>query len=129
MPFFSPSTRGFYTIEANSGFIPDDAVEIEDVVHQQMMAGQAAGKQIAANKNGQPILSDPAPPTEDELIAKCKRDARELLSATDYTQAIDVAALLKNAADFTSYREAVRSIFRNPVAEPDWPDAPQPDWG
>lgn len=129
MPYFSPSTRGFYTVEANSGFIPEDAVEIEDTVHEQMMAGQAAGKQIAVGKNGQPILADPSPPTEDELIAKCKRDARALLSATDYTQAADVAASLKNAADFTAYREAVRAIFRDPVAEPKWPDAPQPDWG
>lgn len=129
MPFFSPSTRGFYTIEANSGFIPDDAVEIEAALHQEMMVGQAAGKQIVAGKDGLPGLADPAQPTNEELIAKCKQDARALLSATDYTQAIDVAALLKNAADFTAYREAVRSIFRNPVAEPDWPDAPQPDWG
>lgn len=129
MPFFSPSTRGFYTVEANSGFIPDDAVEIETALHHEMMAGQAAGKQIVVGKNGLPVLTDPAPPTNDELIAKCKQDARSLLSSTDYTQAADVASSLKNVADFTSYREQVRAIFRNPVPAPKWPEPPEPNWG
>jgi len=129
MHYFSPSTRGFYTVEANSGFIPEDAVEIEAPLYYDMMAGQAVGKQITVGKGGLPVLTDPAPPTDDELIAKCKQDARALLSATDYTQAADVAASLKNAADFTAYREAVRAIFRKPVPAPKWPEAPQPDWG
>lgn len=129
MKYFSPSTLGFYSLEANAGFIPEDAVEIEDSIHADMMAGQAAGRHIVAGKGGLPALADPPPPTEAELVAKCKDTARQLLADTDYTQAADVAAALKNVSAFTDYREAVRAIFRKPVPAPKWPDVPQPDWG
>lgn len=129
MKYFSPTTLGFYSLEANAGFIPEDAVEIEDSVHAEMMAGQASGRQIVAGKDGLPALAEPAPPSEAELIAKCKDVARKLLAATDYTQAADVAATLQNVSAFTDYREAVRAIFRKPLPAPKWPEAPQPDWG
>lgn len=129
MKYFSPSTRGFYALETNAGFIPEDAVEIEDDLHAEMMTGQAAGKQIVPDKNGQPKLADPEAPTEAELVAKCKATARKLLADTDYTQAADVIALLKNADSFKVYREVIRGLFLDPVKNPKWPDVPQPDWG
>jgi len=128
MRLFSPSTRGFYTLVANAGFIPDDAVEIEDSTYENLMAGQAEGRQIVAGVDDLPILTDPPPPSDAELIAQCKETARALLAATDYTQATDVVTTLKNASAFTEYRAAVRAIFRRPVKSPKWPEVPQPDW-
>ncbi|WP_143146581.1 hypothetical protein [Novosphingobium sp. NDB2Meth1] len=129
MRYFSPSTRGFYTLDANAGFIPDDAVEIDDNAYEDLMAGQATGQQILAGKDGMPVLADPPLPSDAELITRCKETARSLLAATDYTQAADVAGALKNASAFTDYRAALRAIFRNPVKSPKWPETPQPDWG
>lgn len=129
MKYFSPSTLGFYALETNAGFIPEDAVEIEDALHANMMTGQAQGRQIVAGKDGLPALADPPPPSDAELIAQCKATARQLLSDTDYTQAGDVLALIKNADEFAAYRETIRELFRNPVKAPEWPDVPHPDWG
>jgi len=67
-------------------------------------------------------------PTEEQLVAASKNHARQLLADTEWTQARDVYALLKNAKDFDAYRAEVRAIFFNPVSMPDWPAAPTPEW-
>ncbi|WP_408591209.1 hypothetical protein [Novosphingobium sp.] len=127
MKYFSPSTRGFYALETNAGFIPDDAVEIDDALHIELIAGQAEGKQIIAGDDGIPMLADPPEPSDDDKKAVCKAAARKLLVDTDYTQVADVD--LKNQAAFTAYRASVRQLLINPVADPVWPELPVPIWG
>lgn len=59
--FYALSTRGFYDPEINTS-IPDDAVEITDDQWLALLEGQAHGKVIAVDANGQPVLQDPPPP-------------------------------------------------------------------
>lgn len=68
--FYSQSTGGFYTPEIHGADIPADAVEISEQQHADLMEGQAQGKQITADANGAPILTDPPPPTPAEIKAQ-----------------------------------------------------------
>lgn len=61
---YSPSTGGFYPIqlrdvyESSPGGLPVDVVEISHTEHEKLMEGQAAGKVISPDENGQPILTE-----------------------------------------------------------------------
>jgi hypothetical protein len=57
-----------------------------------------------------------------------KAQAKQLLVDTDWSQNIDVAAVLGNKAAFDTYRAAVRALYFNPVAEPVWPERPEAVW-
>lgn len=61
-------------------------------------------------------------------IAACEAEAKRLLVDTDWSQNIDVAAVLTNKAEFDAYRATVRGLFFNPVAEPVWPERPEAVW-
>ena len=65
MYFYDKETNGFYI----DGFheIPNSAIEITDETYRTLLDGQAAGKQIIANKQGNPILVDPQPSDVHEL--------------------------------------------------------------
>lgn len=58
MIYFSKSTKGFYD---PSGSVPNDAVEITDEQHQQLIVGNSQGKSIEADADGYPVLVDVAP--------------------------------------------------------------------
>lgn len=71
----------------------------------------------------------------EEQIAKdaCKKQASELLYATDWTTIPDVAnpantPYLMNQADFIAYRNQVRQLAVNPVVNPAFPDKPTEQW-
>ena len=65
MYFYDKETNGFYI----DGFhkIPNGAIEITDETYRTLLDGQAAGKKIIANKQGNPILVDPQPSDAHEL--------------------------------------------------------------
>lgn len=74
-------------------------------------------------------------PSTQEKIAKdaCKKQASELLYATDWTTIPDVAnpantPYLMNQADFIAYRNTVRQLAVNPVVNPVFPDKPTEQW-
>ena len=60
---YSKSTQGFYISTFHSN-IPADAVEITDVVYNQVCANRLANKILASDKKGYPILIDPIPQNE-----------------------------------------------------------------
>lgn len=62
--YYSKSTGGFYdsNVHTGKGAMPADAVVITDELHAALLAGQAEGKQIAADERGRPVLIDPVPP-------------------------------------------------------------------
>ena len=47
--------------------IPDDATEISQEYYQNLLIGQESGKQIIADKTGNPVLIDPQPSAAHEL--------------------------------------------------------------
>lgn len=60
MLFYSKSNQAFYddTIHAT---LPEDAVEISPEQHTALLVGQSAGQVIMPDKEGKPVLADPAP--------------------------------------------------------------------
>lgn len=60
--FYSKTTGGFYITAVHGTNIPADAVPITSEQHQALIDGQSAGKVIAADANGFPVLQDPPPP-------------------------------------------------------------------
>lgn len=67
--FYSARTGGFYLPEIHGNNMPSDAVEITAEQHQALLQGQAQGKIIAANDNGEPVLKDPPAPSQAQIIA------------------------------------------------------------
>jgi hypothetical protein len=65
---YSPSSKGFF-IPGLHAVVPDDAVQITEAEHADLLTGQSLGKVITPDAQGRPILIDPTPPTEAELLA------------------------------------------------------------
>ena len=65
---YSASTGGFYSHDVHGGDIPEDAVEISDLVYEALLAAQEAGKRIQAGDDGHPVAVDPPPPTATEVL-------------------------------------------------------------
>jgi hypothetical protein len=66
--YYSLSSRGFYNFAIHGDNMPGDVVEITAEEHATLLAGQTAGKVIAADENGRPVLQDPPPPTAEQTI-------------------------------------------------------------
>jgi hypothetical protein len=69
----------------------------------------------------------------EQLKANCKKEASELLYATDWTTIPDVAdsannPYLTNQAEFITYRSAVRKLAVNPITNPTFPTIPAEQW-
>lgn len=94
------------------------------------------------------IWQDPntTPPTEAEVNAEiailmvqiplqnCKKEASKLLYETDWTTIPDVAdpansPYLTNQAEFIAWRNEIRKLAVNPVADPVFPPKPNEVWG
>jgi hypothetical protein len=90
-------------------------------------------------------LSDTPKPTQEELdalwiptqesIAKqnCKKQASDLLYATDWTTIPDVgdsanSPYLANQAEFITWRSQIRALAINPVVDPIFPPKPVEVW-
>lgn len=99
MPYYSPSTGGFYLDELHGDAMPADVVKISQRRHAELMAAQAAGAAIVAGKRG-PIASKAS---RDELagaaIAAVKREARRRIRriASAERQANDNALIAQAA--------------------------------
>lgn len=122
--FYSKSTGGFYAAEIHGENIPSDAVEITNEEHAVLLAGQASGKIISADTDGNPCLIDPPSPTSEQLsnAARSQRDA--LLAACDWTQCRDVPDAVATA--WQPYRKTLRDLTKQ-AGFPDaitWPVAP-----
>lgn len=103
---FSESTLGFYDPAINTD-IPSDAVEITDDVYGAMISGQESGKQIAADKNGQPVLVDRIPPA-----VPLTRQAQAALDDADAVALRCFMAGVAFPAEWKTYVSALRAITR-----------------
>ncbi len=65
MYFYDKATNGFYIEGLHE--IPADATEIDEESYRNLLEGQATGKQIIANKQGNPVLVDPQPSAAHKL--------------------------------------------------------------
>jgi hypothetical protein len=70
---------------------------------------------------------------EQYLKMVTKDQAKSLLSATDWTEVPSVSDTTKsphltNVSEFVAYRDALRALAVNPVANPVWPTLPAEVW-
>lgn len=72
MIYFSKSTAGFYSPEIHGKKIPEDAVEISDDLHRELIDGQSDGGRIAVDKKGNPYLIPRDDPTIEDLKQAAK---------------------------------------------------------
>jgi hypothetical protein len=60
------------------------------------------------------------------LKSICAATAKQLLSETDFSQLADVSLI--NKEEFDTYRNMIRALAINPVADPVWPNQPKAVW-
>ncbi len=112
---------GFYCDEWHGDSIPADAVAIDDEHHTALLEGQCAGKRMALDADGFPLLVDPAPPTTDELAETLRAQRNAALDATDWIVRRHQDELLVGGAKTSSlsiaqanlllgYRQALRDL-------------------
>ncbi|WP_225747932.1 hypothetical protein [Eikenella sp. Marseille-P7795] len=58
--FYSKTSGGFYDNQIHNR-LPEDVVEISPEQHAALLAGQSQGQVIMPDKDGRPVLADPAP--------------------------------------------------------------------
>lgn len=85
--YYSAKNNGFYHSELEGDYKsspdgwPDDAVAVSDEQYQKLLNGQAGGKVIAADSDGNPKLTDPV----IDWQAKAEAQRQSLLSAANTT--------------------------------------------
>ncbi|SFN72295.1 virus tail fibre assembly protein, lambda gpK [Izhakiella capsodis] len=130
--FYSKTTGGFYP-EAMKSDYPDwpaDAIPVKDSDYEQLFEGQAKGKIITANESGYPVLSDPPPPTQEQLLAAAEYKRSKLMA--EATQTIDTlqdAVDLDMATDdekqsLASWKKYRVLLSRVDCTKPTWPERP-----
>jgi hypothetical protein len=98
------------------------------VTEVNVTTGQIAKREMTPKE-----LASYVQPTEDELKANCKSEAQLLLKATDWTEIPSVTNTantpnLLNSDEFVTYRNFIRILAVNPVANPTWPPVPTEQW-
>lgn len=82
--FYSATTNAFYlsTLKPDyeaAGTLPGDITEISHRWYAYLLDKQTEGKVIQANEYRQPVVADPAPPTEQALRVNAEERKAELL--------------------------------------------------
>lgn len=136
IPRLGPA-EGEITFEPNPDtLIPAEAIEISADTYAALLAGQAAGKVIAADSGGLPTLIDPAGPSHDEKMQRLRaeRDRRILVAdnrVSRYEREIrmgidptdDIAALDAYIQALADLPEVVVTQVLDPL-DPPWPELP-----
>lgn len=136
--YYSASNNSFYPLSLKDDYDvvdswPSDAVAISEKWYNYLMEGQMKGKLIISNEYGEPILSEPAPLTKQELIQFAENKKEELLrEIREKTQIWQTQLALGIISDEDRQRliqwmlhaqqVAVTDTSANPV---DWPEQPQ----
>jgi len=124
--YFSPGEVGFYDEISNR---PNDCTEISENQYQQLIAGLEAGKMLAADNNGLPVLTELLLTPEDEIAlaedkknllrSKADSEIAWLQDAAEEGIATESETLL--LAEWKKYRVL---LMRVDTAAPDWPTPP-----
>lgn len=137
--FWSAKENGFYPesmkelYETSRDGWPEDAVEISAEDYNALFAGQSAGKVITPGDDGRPVLTDPPPPTNEQLVAQANSRIKSLMA-----QATTAIAPLQDAEDlgiqtdseaamlkaWKTYRVLLSRITPDDEMT-DWPEMPE----
>lgn len=137
--FYSSSVNGFffYSLKpiydnSESGW-PTDAISISERWYKYLLNGQSKGRCIVSNEYGQPILSEPPPPTAAEAIAMVESQKNGLMLAAN-----NIIAPLQDAVEFgdatdeekalllswRQYRVSLMRIDTGSAPDVCWPEPP-----
>ena len=83
MKYYSKSFNGFFDSDIHGETIPADSVEITDEEHRSLVDGHMAGKLIASDPSGNPILIDPPALTADQVKAQANAQIIEQIKALE----------------------------------------------
>lgn len=138
MYFYSAKNNAFYPDVLRdeyeqAGSWPDDLVEITDDLYDALFAGQSDGKVITPGDDGRPVLTDPPPPTNEQLVAQANSRIKSLMA-----QATTAIAPLQDAEDlgiqtdseaamlkaWKTYRVLLSRITPDDEMT-DWPEMPE----
>lgn len=109
--FYSKTTGGFYAREIHGDNIPADTVEITAEEHQALIEGQSKGKRIVADASGFPVLQDPPPPTEAELVAQYESALDAHLDAVAQSYRYADRTRLALRAGYPNQHQALATAF------------------
>ena len=82
---YSASTGGFYDTDIHGDNIPADAVDIAAEEHAALLTGQSSGKRITADADGKPVLTDPPPPSIEQILLAKKAQRQAIVDAITVT--------------------------------------------
>lgn len=94
--WFSPEFRSAY--EAN-GTWPDDATEYPQDIFAALVLNRPADKLLRPDASGYPVLTDPPPPTTEQIIASISAAVQAHMDATAKTAGYDNIASAVTYAD------------------------------
>lgn len=138
--YYSALTNSFYPsslkldYEGSENGWPDDAVAISDEVYVSLLEGQANGKVIVVDGNGKPVLSDPPPPTHEDLVAMAELKRNVLLSEATVKiaplqDAVDIGVAINDEIsmlrEWKKYRVLLNRVDINIVSNIEWPEQPK----
>lgn len=128
MKKYSPSVNAFYDTSINL-VIPDDAVKITDKKWADLLAGQAEGKLIACGADLLPCLTEPPPPTTEELISQVEAKRSILRAEADTAiQPLQDASELEIATDEETSKLIAWKKYRVMLMRIDIADAENIAW-
>lgn len=91
---FSSKTGGFYPtalldIYQRAGTLPDDLIDVEDIIYKKFTGQAPAGKILGVDDCGLPAWVDSPPSTLTNIAAQARGYRDEFLTATDPMTLID----------------------------------------
>ncbi|EPY9286340.1 MULTISPECIES: tail fiber assembly protein [Enterobacteriaceae] len=125
--YYSGSQKGFFT---SADTAPDDVVEISVEYWEALLDGQSNGQYISSNADGFPVLTDPPPPTTEELIAKAERQKSALMAQANNSiaplqDAVDLGmATDEESTALSEWKKYRVLLMRVDTTKPVWPIPP-----
>ncbi|HFZ2065117.1 TPA: tail fiber assembly protein, partial [Enterobacter cloacae] len=101
--------------------------------YQSLIKGQSEGKVITLNEYGYPVLSDPAPPSREQLIQEAESQKQKLMQAAgDAIAPLQDADELGIATDtdtalltsWKRYRVMLNRLDISTAPDIEWPEKP-----
>lgn len=142
--YYSASENGFFfpcdldeCRESELG-LPDDLIEVSDTEHAALMDGQDAGKMIAPDADGRPILIDRPAPTSEQLIEIANTEKEQRLNAANTTiaplqDAVDLGMATdkekESLEDWKKYRVLLNRVDTSTAPDIEWPVEPSSQAG
>ncbi len=112
--YFAASTLGFYASGIHSA-IPADAVPVEPEQYHLLMDGQSAGRVIAVDGQGHPVLTEPQSPDPEAVLVAWR--AQATVSRFQARAALHAAGLLGAAEAAVAGADPIVRIAWTDAAE------------